>query len=87
MSEQALHVVGRAVPIHGPQIAHATEVEVRIGAGRQLEHLPVTRRSMAAADQADLDAIVRPDNSRVGAGREEHRAGGEELAPRDGIHR
>ena len=64
-SKQPLGVVGGSLAIHRPEVADAAQVEVGVGLGGHLEHLPVARRSMPTADQPDLDPIVRADNSRV----------------------
>jgi hypothetical protein len=77
--KQLLSVVGGSLAIHRPEVTDAAQVEVRVRLGGHLEHLPVARRSMPAADQADLDPIIRADNSRVRSCGEQQRSCCEEV--------
>ena len=85
-SEQPPGIVCRSFAIHRPQVADAAQVEVRIGFGGHLEHLSMTRGPVPAADLANLDPIVRPDDPRVRTRCQQQGAAGEKLSARDGVH-
>jgi hypothetical protein len=80
LPEQPLRIVGRPLAIHRPEVADAAQVEIGVGRGGHLEHLAVARRPMSAADLADLDPVVRPENPRVRTRGQQHRTGGEEIS-------
>jgi hypothetical protein len=60
-------IVGSALAVYGPEVAYAAQVEIRIGLRGQLQHLAMVRAPMAAADLADLNAIVGAANPAIGA--------------------
>ena len=62
-AEQPLHIVGRPFAIHRPEIAHAAQIEIRIGLGRQFQHGAMAGRAMAHPDLPDLNAVVRARQS------------------------
>ena len=68
LPEKPLCVRGSALAIHRPEVTDAAQIEMRVGFSGHLEHLPVARRSVAAADLADLDPVIGPDNPRVRSG-------------------
>jgi hypothetical protein len=65
LPEKPLRIVGSALAVHRPQVAYAAQIEIRVRFGGHLEHLPMARRPVSAADLADLDPVIRAHDPRV----------------------
>ena len=80
-AEYPLRVVGGAFAVHRPEIADAAHIEIRIRLGGQLQHRAMAGSPVAAADLADLNAIVGAHNPGVGARRLRQSSRGPDKPP------
>jgi hypothetical protein len=79
LAEQLLRVIGRSLPVHRPEIAHAAQIEIGVCPGRELQHAPVTVGPVPASELANLNAIVGAHDSRIGKGGQRERRLGRGL--------
>src|SRR5205814_622595 len=65
LPEKPLRILGSALAIHRPQVAYAAQIEIWVRFCGHLQHLPMARRPVPAADLADLDPVIRTQYPRV----------------------